>query len=150
MKNLLLMFAIIVVFSFSVCGQKYKNVPEKVKTAFSQKFPNATNVKWGKENSKAWEAEFKMNGKAYSANYDNNANWMETEYIITTSEIPAAIKAAIDKDYAGYCIAVSELSETTSGKVYEFLLKKGIKKIEVAFYPDGNIIKKETEKEEKD
>lgn len=145
MKNLFLVIALSAIFTLNACAQK--NVPANVKTAFNQKFPTATNVKWGKENSKEWEAEFKMDNKEYSANYDNNGSWIETEYVITTNEIPEEVKTAIDKDYVGYNIALSEVSETVTGKVYEFELKKGTKKIEVAFDPYGKVINKDNEKD---
>jgi len=66
------------------CGQ---SVPEKVKSAFAGKFPNASSVKWDKENDEEWEAEFKMDGKEYSANFTVDGNWKETEYEIKKSEI---------------------------------------------------------------
>lgn len=49
MKNLMLMIAVVSIFCFTACGQAGKVVPEKVKTAFSQKFPGASKVKWDKE-----------------------------------------------------------------------------------------------------
>jgi len=51
-----------------VCGQKVI-VPEAVKAAFTKKFPNATNIKWGKEDAKEYEAEFKNNNISIAANF---------------------------------------------------------------------------------
>jgi len=142
MKNLILVIAASALISLNVTAQTSKNVPKNVKTAFSQKFAKATDVKWGKEGKTEWEAEFKMDGKAYSANYDLKGEWLETEYAITVNEIPAAVKTAIDKDYAGYKMKESEISETAKGKVYEFELVKGKNKVEIAFDMNGKIIKK--------
>lgn len=142
MKNLILVIAASALISLNVTAQTSKNVPASVKTAFSQKFAKATDVKWGKEGKTEWEAEFKMDGKAYSANYDLKGEWLETEYAITANEIPAAVKTAIDKDYAGYKMKESEISETAKGKVYEFELVKGKNKVEIAFDMNGKIIKK--------
>lgn len=142
MKNLILVFAASALISLNVTAQTSKNVPTNVKTAFSKKFTKATDVKWGKEGKTEWEAEFKMDGKAYSANYDLKAEWIETEYAITANEIPAAVKTTIDKNYAGYKMKESEISETAKGKVYEFELVKGKSKVEVAFDMNGKLIKK--------
>lgn len=142
MKNLILVIAASALISLNVTAQTSKNVPKNVKTAFSQKFAKATDVKWGKEGKTEWEAEFKMDGKAYSANYDLKGEWLETEYAITVNEIPAAVKTAIDKDYAGYKMKESEISETAKGKVYEFELVKGKNKVEIAFDLNGKLIKK--------
>ena len=128
MKTSALIISAVLLISFSACGQSEKNVPANVVTAFSQKFPAASKVEWGKENDKEWEAEFKMDGKEYSANFDNSGAWTETEYEITTKEIPAAVRATLDKDFVGYKVAESGGIGNTEGKVYEFALSKGKRK----------------------
>jgi hypothetical protein len=148
MKTTILSLAAILLFSFTACGQSGKDVPAPVKSAFSQKFSGAANVKWSQENDKEWEAEFKMDGKDYSANYDNAGGWMETEYKISTKEIPASVTASIGKEFAGYKTDESEVSETEKGKVYEFVLSKGKEKLEVTFSNDGKLLSKEPVKEE--
>lgn len=79
MKNVFFVIAVVAIFSLNACGQTSKDVPENIKTAFSQKFPNATKVKWDKENEKEWEAEFKMDGKECSVNFDNNGAILKEE-----------------------------------------------------------------------
>jgi hypothetical protein len=148
MKNLVLLIAIAAIFSFNARGQAKEAVPENVKSAFSQKFPDATNVKWDKENATEWEAEFKIGGKKYSANFDNMGTWMETEYEINADEIPAAVKTTLDKDFTGYKIEESEVSETAKGKLYEFELEKAGEEIEAAIDMSGKIVNKEQPKEE--
>lgn len=148
MKNVFLVFALVAMFSLNACCQDTKEVPAAVKTAFSQKFPDASKVKWSMENKTEWEAEFKMNGKEYSANYDVNGTWMETEYAISQNEVPANIKATLGAEFIGYVINESEISETALGKVFEFELKKGNEKKEVTVSLDGTVIKKEQAEEE--
>jgi hypothetical protein len=151
MKNSLSFIAAIAVLCFTACGQTSKEVPSQVKAAFSRKFPAATGIKWDKENDNEWEAEFKVNGKAYSANFDNAGTWMETEYVISVSEIPAAVKASLDSAFTAYEIEKSEASETPEGKVCEFKLKKGEEETEVTIDMNGKILKKEQgNKEEED
>ena len=119
MRNLMILMVLVSTMAFTACGQK-ENVPAIVKTAFDQKFPNATKVSWDKENATEWEAEFNMDGKEYSANFDANGNWKETEYEISKSDIPTAVKSTLDKDFDGYNIEEAEMSETSDGTVYEF------------------------------
>jgi len=147
MKNVFLMIAVVAVFGFTACAQTNKEVPAKVSTAFAQKFPDAKKVKWDKENATEWEAEFKMNGKEYSANFNADGAWMETEYEINKKEIPAAVKQTLDGEFAGYKIEEAEISETAAGKVYEFELEKGKMEVEVAIGPDGKVVKKEKKAE---
>jgi len=143
MKKIILAVIVAAFFTLNTHAQTSKEVTLKVKTAFAQKFPTATKAKWDRENEKEWEVEFKMEGRSYSANYDNEGNWMETEYAITNAEIPAAVQSSLDKDFAGYRINASEISETVDGKVYEFILKKTGEKIEVAFDINGKLKSKE-------
>ena len=146
MKNLLLVIALVALFNFNTNGQTSKDIPANVKTTFSKQFPKATNVKWDKENNNEWEAEFKMNGKEYSANFDNNGKWMETEYEIAAKEIPITVKTTLDIEFKAYKIEEAAISETKSGKLYEFDLKKDGKKTEVAIDVNGKVVKKEQTK----
>ncbi len=148
MKNFMIMTVLISTMTLTACTQK-NDVPAKVKTAFEQKFPNATKISWDKENANEWEAQFKMDGKEYSANFDSEGNWKETEYKISKSDIPAAVKSTLDKEYNGYKVEEAEVSETANGKVYEFELEKGNSDMEVAISLDGKIVKKEEKEEER-
>lgn len=143
----ILLLGLVMVFSQS-CAQTKTNVPEKVQSAFSQKFPTAKKIKWDKENDSEWEAEFKMNGKEYSANFTSEGTWKETEHEIKKSDIPAAVKQTLDQEFAGYDVEEAEISETADRKVYEFAIKKEETDMEVAISPDGKVLKKEVKNEE--
>ena len=147
MKNLILVFAAALFISVTACAQTPKDLPAKVKTAFDQKFPGAQKVKWSKENTTEWEAEFKMAGKEYSANYNADGSWMETEYEISATEIPAAVTKTLGKEFPGYKLVESEISETAKGKLYEFEIKTSTSNMEVAVQADGTLVKKEAVKE---
>jgi hypothetical protein len=143
MKKPVLIMAAVILISISACGQTAKDVPATIKTTFSQKFPTASNVEWGRENDQEWEAEFKLAGKEYSATFDNAGVWMETEYEISMKEIPAAIKTTLDKESAGFKIGESVIAENKDGKVYEFLLIKGKIETELLIDFNGIVTKKE-------
>jgi hypothetical protein len=148
MKTTILSLAVALLFSFTSCGQSGKDVPAQVKSAFSQKFSGATSVKWSRENDEEWEAEFRLGGKGYSANFDNAGTWIETEYRVSINEIPVVVKTALDKESAGAKIKVSEVTETKDGKSYEIIIGRGEKETEFIMDDAGNIIKKEQLKEE--
>jgi len=147
MKKLMLFSVTALMIGTSAHAQHAKDLPTKVKTAFDQKFPTARHIKWGKENTTLWEAEFKMDAKAYSANFDTEGNWIETEYEISISEIPIAVTTTLEKAYKGNKIVESEISETANGKVYEFEIKNGNDKMKVAVNADGSLIQTENVKE---
>lgn len=149
MKILAIILALVLFFSQACTKASTKaEVPKQVKSAFMQKFPNAQNAKWDMENKQEWEVEFKLNGKDYSANFTIDGQWKETEYRINKTEIPEAVKATLKNQFIGFKIEVAEISETVTGKTYEFSMEKGDKEIEIAIAPDGKIIKKKNNNEE--
>lgn len=146
----MMILAIMGAFSCNSFGQKDKQVPDAVKSAFTQKFPTVTKVKWDKENKNEWEAEFQYNGKETSVNFDNNGSWLETEYEVALKDVPSIVKSTLDKNFSGYKIKESEISESASGKLYEFEIKKGADKLEVGIDLNGVVVKKEVEKKGED
>jgi uncharacterized membrane protein YkoI len=149
MKTLNLIVVAFAALSFTACAQK-TTAPENVAKAFTQKFPDAKSVKWDKENDTEWEAEFKLNGEEYSANFSTDGTWKETEHEIEKSDVPANVKQTLDSEFVGYKIEEAEISETAEGSVYEFELEKGETEMEVAISPDGKVVEKEVKAEEEE
>lgn len=118
------------------------NVPKAVTDAFAKKFPGAINIKWGKENAKEYEAEFKLKGKSVSANFLTDGSWVETEAEISGSEIPDNIADAVNKKHPGSTILKMYKIETAKGiTTYEAEIKDGIKKSEMIINEDGSFKK---------
>jgi len=147
MKNLLFVAMLTGIFFLNACGQK-KEVPQAVKTAFNQKFNNATKVKWENEDENEWEAEFKMNGKEYSANFDSKGKWLETEYEIKKSELPEAVQQTVKNEFGKYEMEEAEVSENADGTFYEVKFEMDEKDMEVVFNAEGTVVKKESKNEE--
>ena len=130
---------------------KSTDVPIIVRQAFASKFPKAVKVEWSKESETEFEAEYKMNGMEMSSNFDQTGKWLVTETEIKSSQFPAAIQAALKKDFMDYKIEESEKAETSGNEVfYEVALEKGKSNLEIKFATDGKIISKEEKKEDKD
>ena len=124
-----------------------KKVPEKVKTSFEQKFPDAKNIEWAMENDTEWEAEFTMNGVDYSSNFTVAGEWTETEYEMKINELPEVVQTVINSDYSDYNIEGIESSETKEGVVYEIALEKGENNVELSISKDGVLLNKVTVEE---
>ena len=139
MKNSFFIALLCAGFSITSCAQKV-NVPEKVSKAFAAKFPGATDVKWGKENSKEYEAEFKLNSTAISANFGVEGDWKETETTIKSADLPAAVTSAINTKYPGAVITLAEKVEKPDKTYYETMIKVNNKKKEIEVTPDGKFI----------
>ncbi len=140
MKNILFLTTLLSVFIFA-CKPKESVVP-KVITAFEKKFPDATKVRRSKESKEEWEAEFIIDPKEYTANFDDNANWKETEYEIPKSDIPMIVLTALDDNFSTYKINEVEFSETVTAKLYEFEIEDGESTFEIAISNNASLLRK--------
>jgi len=122
-------------------------VPEKVQVAFVSKFPEAKKIEWEQENDNEWEGEFKKKGVEYSANFNSDGEWIESEHEIKTSEIPVVVKNTLDNEFTGFKIEESEVSETASGTFYEFELENDASEIEIVIDASGKLVQNEPENE---
>jgi uncharacterized membrane protein YkoI len=148
-KLMLLLMLTFLSFGVHACSND-QDVPQKVKQAFTTKFPAAKKVKWEKENESEWEAEFKMDGLEYSANFSEDGSWQETEHEIKKNEVPANILSILNAEFPGYKIEEAEISETAEGKFYEFELEKGGEDIEVTLDLQGKIVNKEASRDDEE
>lgn len=141
MKNNFLILIAAIAISLSSSCQSI-TVPAAVTKAFNAKFPKATNVKWGKENAKEYEAEFKLNNNPVSVNFGMDGSWVETESVIPVSDLPTAVSSAISKKYPGSPIIMAEKTEQPGNKIlYEVTLKVNGKKKGIEINPDGSFVK---------
>ena len=140
MKKNIASFIIVSLASLqAICQVK---VPDVVKTAFNNKFPGASEIKWEKENKNELEANFKMNNTAVSANFSLDGTWVETETTIPANELPAPVTNAVNTKYPGAVYGRTEKIEKPGNKVfYEVNITMKGKKKELELNPDGVIVK---------
>ena len=156
MNRIIIVLLTAALMSNAACAQKISadKVPAAVLSAFKAKFSNATKTSWEMENTNEYEAGFKLNGEEVSANFDNTGKWLETETEIKVSALPAAVQAALTKDFAGFKIEeASKIDSAKNGNCYEAEIEKGEETFDVLFAPDGKMLSKtklEKEKDEKD
>jgi len=141
MKKEFVVVLLAISVSSTTFAQKLK-VPDAVTKAFNAKFPGATDIKWGKENAKEYEAEFKLNNTAISANFGRDGNWAETETTIKAEDLPPAVPATIKTKYPGAAILLAERVEKAGGTTYyEVVVKQHNKKKELELSADGKFMK---------
>lgn len=136
MKQLTILAMVLsALFMFSAQSMAQQvNVPTEVKQAFRNKFPNALNVDWGKESPTVFEAEFSMNGKEISANFDEQGRWKETEKPISNSDVPNAVIRSLHNHYQKADLKKAYKVSRPGQTVYELEVKmkqeKGNEEIE--------------------
>lgn len=152
MKKLLMLFVCMAfVIGASAMNQKGEKVPAAAKAGFAAKFPAAQKAKWSVEKPGEFEVEYVLNGVESSALVDAKGNLLETEAEVKESELPAAVKATIAKDFAGY--KLDEIEKATDAKgitTFEMEAAKGKEKLEISFDSTGKLLAKEVAKEEKE
>jgi len=144
MKSLLSLACFIFSFATIGCSQKVneKDVPGAVKTAFTNKFSGASDVKWEKENKTELEATFKINNNDVSANFKLDGSWVETETTIPFNQLPAAVTNAVNTKFPGAVYGRTEKIEKPGNKIfYEVNITLNGKKKELELDPNGVIIK---------
>jgi hypothetical protein len=142
MKTLIITIGLLVAMSFNACEQE--KVPAEVKSAFSQKYPDAKNADWDMEEDGKWEAEFKMNGEEMSASFDQNGQWLETETAMDRDNLPELVDSTLTGNFESYKVEEVEYLESPEGKGYEIQLKGDGKELEVLIGEDGEILKQKT------
>lgn len=148
MNKSLLIFATVAI-SFTACSQHHQ-APEQVVNAFNNKFPDIKKVEWKMEDDKSWEAEFKLNGEEYSAVFDLDGNWLETEHELKKADIPAFVLMTLAEQYDGYKLEEAELVEKPTGTLYEVSMEKGETTIELLIDMNGKVVEQSTTEEDND
>jgi uncharacterized membrane protein YkoI len=137
---------IIFVAMASICAYAtsfaQSKTPNAVTTKFNQKFPNASNVKWDKENAHEYEASFVWKGEKHSANFNDTGEWLETESPITFNQLPEKVQTAFNGSHKGTTIKAVAKIETSKGQnQYEVEIKQGLKTVEFFYDANGSVIK---------
>ncbi|MBK7183171.1 MAG: PepSY-like domain-containing protein [Bacteroidetes bacterium] len=88
-----------------------------------------------------FEAEFKMNKNEYSAKFDKEGKWLETETSIKPSDISKAAKDYLNTNFSGFEVTEAEKVETADkGIMYELDIKKAEAKYEISISETGTLI----------
>ncbi len=142
----LIVAALAFVLSFPLAAQKVSSeeVPRIVLNAFKTRFPEVTGAKWEKEGATGFEASFKMNKESYSAGFDLEGRWLETEKPMTMKALPEVVLSTLKSEFNGFQVKEVESVETPDrGSLYEMEIAKGKETYEVQISAEGKVLKKE-------
>ncbi|NNE31207.1 MAG: PepSY-like domain-containing protein [Winogradskyella sp.] len=115
--------------------------PEAVKKTFQAKYPGENDPDWHTDSHGYYEANFKIDGIKYRADFNADGTWVETECSIDEDELPEAIKKVIEEKYDDEEITEIERVESAKkGLFYDVEFKRKGKNKDVEFRTDGSII----------
>jgi hypothetical protein len=127
MKKLLLCsFYLSGAVSSSIFAQdlKSKDVPEAVKTAFAQKYPDAKKVSWEKEKGN-YEANWGgKSGEDSSVTFTPSANFVEIVVAIPVNHLPPGVAPYVISHYKGAKIReAGKVTDAEGRHMYEAEIK---------------------------
>ncbi|NCI52002.1 hypothetical protein GWC95_18910 [Sediminibacterium roseum] len=135
MKKIFLGLALIV--TIAVIAQKTGGAPDAAKAAFAKAYPNATKVKWEKEDGN-YEVSFVQGGNELSAIYNPKGVLQESEQEMKVNELPAAIMTYMKEHYKGITVKGAAKITKADGSVnYE----AAVKGKDVLFDANGKFLK---------
>jgi len=145
MKKFLGLTAILFAMSSATFAQENENnqhinVPVKVKTALKQKYPEAKNVGWEKENGN-YEANWGgKSGEDNSVQFTPSGSFIEIVKAIPVSQLPSNVTTYVKQHYNGTKITEAGKVTDAAGKTsYE----AEVKGKDVIFDANGNFVKSE-------
>lgn len=145
MKRTFGLLAAALLLAGSASAQKLKTaqVPAAVVAGFNQKFPQAKEVKWEKEDSH-YEAGFEQGKQEMSALLSTDGTLVETETEIQVSQLPAEVRATLARQHKGVKIkeAAKIVAAGTGAVTYEAEIVQGGKTRDVLFDAAGREVKK--------
>jgi len=140
MKNIAIVMMLLLGCT-SCQDSKADKVPQSVMATFMAKYPGESDPDWHIDDHGLWEANFKMEGEKYRADFKPNGLWVETENSINTSHLPQAVKEAIKRDYKDEkIIEVERVIHHSKGLFYDVEFRKKGKNKDVEFYKDGSTL----------
>jgi hypothetical protein len=144
-KTLLILSAALI--GFNVAAQKIPvdNVPAAVLATFKARFSIAEKTDWEIEYDN-YEANFTVGKADFSAQFDKEGKWLETETFMKPSDLPKTIKDVLTKKYgelSAYKIDEAKKVETEKDVVYVLQIMKGEVGYNLEINEKGNISKDE-------
>ncbi|SKA10012.1 PepSY-like domain-containing protein [Sediminibacterium ginsengisoli] len=137
MKKILLFVLMLAAGSFLLAIAGWQMPPAAVKAAFVKKYPNATKVKWEKEDGN-YEASFTDKGSSWSVIYNGNGVLQESEQEITPAELPAAVSTYMKEHYKNRAVkGAARITKADGSICYE----AAVKGLDVIFDANGKFLK---------
>ncbi len=124
----------------SVMGQRADTLPTTIATAFHQAYPGAKilNVSRERRDGKVvYEIESQDGAARRDLIYDLEGHALEIEDIIPADSVPAAVRAAVERDMKGATLVGAERVTTGTVVVYEVQARKGGRSRFLTYDPNG-------------
>lgn len=97
-----------------------KNVPAKVVSALTSKYPKAHHVKWDKEKGNKYEANFRDAERKHSILFEADGTIVETEISIPVEELPEPVRQYVARNFKNQSITeAAKITDIAGVVTYE-------------------------------
>lgn len=146
-KLVLLAALCMTMFSLTSCSDDDDFKPENIfKEALIEKYPKATHIEWEKKRAYT-VADCRIDGKDVDVWFTADAKWQMTETELLMTDLPEAVKAALDDvlapngAYAAWRVDDRDFLEYVDGtSVYVIEVEQRNKEFDLYFSPSGELV----------
>lgn len=150
-KIILSLFVSFETFTMNAQKISVENLPQEVVTAFKAKFSIAEKTNWEIDYDN-YQANFVVGKSEFSAKFDKDGKWIETDTYLKPSELPKIIKEALSAKYgelSGYKIDDAIKIEKEKETIYVMEVTRGENTYDVEFDQEGEMTKEDKKVENK-
>ncbi|TXK52662.1 hypothetical protein FVR03_00980 [Pontibacter qinzhouensis] len=140
-----LVFIMALGFGISTAAIAQNDVPEQIKSSFSNSYSQATDVEWDQKDD-SYHAKFEVNNQEHYAVYNEDGTLEKKGREIAPSELPQAVRTAIDQQYANRTIEKAGTVEKDGKTMYKAKLDGDDEDLKVIFNADGTVVKEKEKK----
>jgi len=152
MKKQIITLAFFIFASLSTFAQnihlKTDQVPAKTKMGFAQKYPQASDAIWAKDESGLYTAQFwdADNNVYINAYIEEDGTWSKTVMELTSASFTEAIRQYLKSNYAEVPVSSVLATQENNGKfTYKIVLETETKLITLFMDKQANILKQNEE-----
>lgn len=122
-------------------SQKESDKFARARASFAQRYPAAESVSWNEDDNGNHEAEFRLDGEKYRADFSPEGNWIETENSIKFDNLPKLVQKLVEQEYDKDDITEIEYVDSAQrGKFFDIEFKQKGKNLDVMVRADGTLL----------
>ncbi|RMB59496.1 hypothetical protein EAX61_07885 [Dokdonia sinensis] len=141
MKYQVTLLAFLILGLISCQNKSNAQAPEAVKKSFQAKYPGENDPDWHQDANGSWEANFKIDGEKYRADYNSDGSWIETENSLKKKNLPEAVLRTIKEKFGNEDFVEAErVDHHSKGIFYDIEFKQKGKNLDIEMREDGTIL----------
>lgn len=118
-----------------------QDVPQHIVEAFEVLYPKIHQVSWS-INEISYEANFKLDGKAVTLQFDESGYVSQVKNEIKQFELPVDVGELLEKEYPGWHLGKASHIDSFGTAYYEAVVERDMRTVVLVFTRDGDLMMK--------